>query len=406
MISAAAAPNRRLQSWISGFEVYTESLGSPELFRRWGAISCVAGALEKKCWIVSRGSKLYPNFYTFLIAPPGVGKSIVLGEVERFWRSLPNHHVAPVSLTKAALIDALHDAKRQIVRHGLVPPFVEFNSLLLLISEFGSFMGSYDNDFMATLTTLYDGYQYSERRRTKDLKIDIPEPQLNFLAGTTPAQFKDFMPEGAWDQGFLSRSIIVYAGEQVLTDIFDVPMAQEKLREDLIHDIRAISELYGQFTVDPAAKAAITKWHMAGGPPTPDHPRLVHYLTRRTAHLLKHCMVASVETSNDLVIREKDFEIAQFWLLDMERHIPEIFKAMVGGGDAKAMDECWHFVWQTWSKEKRPVIEPRVIAFLKDKIPSHSVIRVLEIMVRSNLLKQEFTPAGVGYVPRSKGERY
>ena len=147
---------------------------------------------------------------------------------------------------------------------------------------------------MNTLTAIYDGYQYAERRRSKDLNITIEAPQLNLLAATTPSYLKAFLPEGAWDQGFLSRTLLVYTGERQVRSLFDIPASSNSLRSDLIHDLRVISEAFGQMGFSDEAKSKITDWHLAGGPPIPDHPRLQHYLTRRTAHVLKLSINAAV----------------------------------------------------------------------------------------------------------------
>ena len=74
---------RRLGSWIESFLEYTEILPSPPLLRRWAAISYVAAALERKVWVRTMGSDLYPNLYTFLVGPPGVGKGVAIAAGER-----------------------------------------------------------------------------------------------------------------------------------------------------------------------------------------------------------------------------------------------------------------------------------------------------------------------------------
>jgi hypothetical protein len=117
-------------------------------------------------------------------------------------------------------------------------------------------------------------------------------------------------------------------------------------------------------------------------------------------------MVAAVDRNETKTIDAQDFEIAKYWLLEMEETIPDIFKSMTSGGDSAVMDECWHFVWQTYSREKRPIVEARVVAFLRDRAPSHNVMRVLEIMVRTQMIKSEVTSAGIAYTPAPKGSRF
>lgn len=395
---------RKVPNWIEGFYEYTAFLASPDLFRKWCGISAIAGALERKVWVHTQGSDLYPNLYTILVAPPGVGKSILTKRVEALWQSLDGHHVASSNITKAALIDELHESVRSIVRPKEVPPTVNFNSIKILSNELGVLLPQYDSEFMATLTDIYDGSRYAERRRgAKDGGIVINRPQFNILTGTTPSHLKDFLPAGAFDQGFLSRSFLIYSGEVKITDLFDVEQGSAELYKDLQTDFKNIGKLYGQIKFDPDAKAAISKWHMSGRNPKPDHPKLANYNTRRTLHLLKLCMVASVAASDELIITIDHYQTALDWLIEAETFMPDIFKAMSSGGDSKVLEECWFFCMQYKLKTKKPVPERFLYNFLKDKLPAHSIERVIEIMVKANLLKV-VAIAGVGkhYDPKDQ----
>ena len=402
MISAGGPAPRKHPSWIDAFCEYTEGVGAPLIFRRWSAISAIAGAMERKTWVRSRNSNLYPNMYNILVGAPGVGKTMSLAPAERLWNALPDHHTAPTSLTKAALIDALNDAKRRIVRPGQQPPYVEFNSLLVLVGELGVFMASYDSDFMNVLTAIYDGYQYAERRRTKDLKITIDAPQLNILGATTPSYLNSFLPEGAWDQGFLSRTMLIYSGEKILPPLFEETDRDENFFKSILADLKQIGDMFGRFEFTPEAGAAVSAWHQAGGPPAPDHPKLTHYITRRTAHVLKLCMVASAAESNDRIITLHHYQTALSWILDAEAQMPDIFRSMNTGGDARAIEEAWHFIYHIYIKEKRPVAEHRLIRFLQEKVPSHSVERIVQVMVKSQILKQDVSSGVLAYVPAAR----
>tara|TARA_R110000868_G_scaffold29027_1_gene107911 strand:- start:39 stop:1046 length:1008 start_codon:yes stop_codon:yes gene_type:complete len=331
-----------------------------------------------------------------------VGKTVSLTPTENLWRALPDHHTAPTSLTKAALIDALFDAKRRIVRPGLTPPYIEFNTLLVLAGELGVLLPMYDSDFMNALTAIYDGHPYAERRRTKDLKLAIDAPQINLLGATTPSYLNGFMPEGAWDQGFISRTLLIYSGEKVIRPLFMETTRDEDMFKALSSDLKWIGNLFGKISFSEDAAHAISAWHQAGGAPTPEHPKLAHYITRRTAHLLKLCMVACVVHSDSLTISLEDYQVALDWLTEAELYMPDIFRSMNSGGDSKAMEEAWYFIWQTYAKEKKAVAEHRVFNFLKEKVPSHSVEKVIQVMTRSGMLKQDVSGGVVAYVPAAK----
>lgn len=392
---------RKLSDWGDAFNEYAAQMGSPVIFVRWAAIACVAGVLERKVWIKTGRGLLYPNLYTIFVAPPGIGKTVMTAEVRRMWDAVPNQHVAASSLTKASLIDNLVDSDRKINRPNEDPNVVEFNSIKISSNELGVLLPSYESDFMNVLTDIYDGHGYSEKRRVRDIKINMPAPQINMLAATTPGYLSNMLPEGAWDQGFLSRTLLVYAGTQVIGDLFAELETNGELREKLVHDLKEIASLYGKATFDPEVANALNEWNKKGGPPTPTHPKLQHYLTRRTVHLLKLCLVSSVMRDNSKVVTMEDYGRALDWLVEMESYIPDIFKSMTNGGDSQVMKECWHFVYQLYMKRKQePVPESMIYQFLNHRVPAHSVDRLVDVMVKGGILKVKMVAKkGKCYIP-------
>lgn len=387
-------------SWVDAFLEATSHLTSPQLFRKWGAISVISGALERKVWVKTKGSPLYPNLYVVLVAPPGVGKTEVTWRVRAMWDALEDVHVANSSVTKAALIDSLDAATRRITDLTAVPPVYNFNTLLVAANELGVLLPSYESEFMNTLTDLYDCKGYSESRRTKDIKIKIERPSLSILAACTPGYLKETLPPGAWDQGFLSRTILIYSGEQQLSSLFH---EEEESMEHLVEDLKAINALYGQFRFTSEAKTFIDKWYLGGQEPKPDHPRLLNYNTRRITHWLKLSMVASASRKRDLTIDIDDVQLALDWLVEAEFYMNDIFKAMGSGGDSQVIEEAFHFLYQMYMRDakRQPILEHRLVLFLQERTPVHNIVRMIETMERSGMIERKFVPGvGNGYVPK------
>jgi Protein of unknown function (DUF3987) len=404
----APAGIRRLGSWIESYQEYTEVLPSPLLFRKWVAIFFVAAAMERRLWVRTMGSALYPNLYVLMVGPPGIGKGQAIHPAEAIMREVPELHVGPSDMTTASLIDALNEAVRRVILMGN-PPYMEFNSLTVVSRELGVLIPGWETSLMNNLTDIYDGFTVDQKRRGKDLRIQIKSPQINLLGACTPAYLNEVMPAGAWDQGFISRTLLVYSGDRVSRDPFlndEATALASRLRNDLLHDLKTIALEYGQMSFTTPAAAAIKAWIRGGCKPEPAHQKLQYYNSRRIAHLLKLCMVSSISRAGNKVIDTDHYAEALNWLMEAETYMPDIFKSMVSGGDSNAMEEAWNYVWTLYSKEKKPISEHRVIHFLRERVPAHSVMKVLEVMIKSRMF--EISMSGnvfEGYKPASKEAR-
>lgn len=414
MAPTQGAGPRKLKNWIDGFIEYCSSLYAPLPFRKWAAISVISSAMERRLWVWTRGRNMYPNLYVFLVGPPGVGKGLVLDEVNRLLTAITGQntpadlHVAPTSVTTSSLIDVLSESKRKILRPTEVPPYVEFHSLQIVVPEFSDFAPMYDPRFMSALQSFYDCSDtsvFGERRRTKDSNIKITNPQLGLIAGTTPSYLNTFMPDGAWDQGFISRTIMVYSGEEIVPSLFGEAKGRESLGLELKADLKTIFSLYGKLQWTEEARATIQKWLDDKQPPRPDHRRLMHYNSRRTGHLIKLCMVASVATSNALIIELEHVKMALDWLTTAENVMPDIFKSASSIGDGAAVEDCWFFMYKEYAKNHEPIPEHRLIEFLRERMPSYSVLQAMEVMKKSMLVEVVDAGGPMGtwrYKPKAK----
>jgi Protein of unknown function (DUF3987) len=406
---APPAGIRRLGNWIESYQEYTEILPSPALFRKWVAIFFVAAAMERKIWVRTMGSALYPNLYVFLVGPPGIGKGVAVHPAEVLMREVPEVHVGPSDMTTASLIDALNESVRRIILMDASEPFVEFHSLTVVSRELGVLIPGWETSLMNNLTDIYDGFTVDQKRRGKDLRIKIKSPQINLLGACTPAYLNEVMPAGAWDQGFISRTILVYSGDRVSRDPFldeGLGPAAGRLHADLLHDLKTIALEYGQMSFTTPAAAAIKEWIRGGCKPEPAHQKLQYYNSRRIAHMLKLCMVSSIARRGNKIIEVEDYAQALDWIMEAERYMPDIFKSMISGGDSNAMEEAWNYVWLLYAKEKKPIAEHRVVHFLRERVPAHSVMRVIDVMVRGRMFVIEAGDKGfVGYKPASREAR-
>lgn len=302
------------------------------------------------------------------------------------WDELPDLRIAPSSVSRASLVDELNEATRTYL-NPLTGEFSKFNSLQVCASEFGTFLTAYEGEFMSTLNTLWDCERYKEKKRGMKEPIILANPQLSLVAGTTPAWLSTSLPEAAWSEGFASRLLMVFSGENLILDPWAGDIENEVLRKALLHDLQAMHTLYGHFRISPEFAEVYKDWIFAGCPPTPEHRKLEHYIPRRKTHLVKIAMAFSAMRSSEMVLRLEDYQAATDLLIEAEATMPDVFKSMTVGSDVNVYDEAFNFVWQAFAKEGKAIAEHRIVKFIAMRTPTHNVIKVLEIMRSSRMLE-------------------
>jgi hypothetical protein len=332
--------------------------------------------MEMKTYLMT-SSPLYPNLYIFIVAHPGVGKNRIIRVAKRYMNEIPEFHFAPTSLTGASLVDTLNASKRFIAR--LPDPPLEYNNTVITAEELTAFMHKFDDEMVGLLSAFYDPDPYAQSRRGRDIKIKIDRPQVNLMSGTTPSNLIQLMPESAWDQGFTSRCILVHSDERIIGD--DFAGVTREMNDKLIHDIKMIGALSGEFKVTEEYRRAVNDWRALGEPPVINHPKLLHYKTRRRVHLYKLSMVSAADRGDVLLLTKDDFNRAMGWLVEAEAYMPDIFTAGSTGTDARAIDEIAHYIRNADAGDGVP--EHKIVNFARSRVPMHSILRVIEIMVAS-----------------------
>ena len=404
----AASPNlnlpqakRKTGDFIEAFIDLCKDMPSPRLFAKWAAISCIAGVLERKVWL-DTFKRLYPNIYVLIVGPPAVGKTVTIDIASAFWESIPELHIAPTSLSRASFNDALADATRTATITGVTTGLELFNHLNVYSPELAVLLPQYDLDFLGALTNIYDNGAFKEHKRGNKLKIEIKQPSVNLIACTTPAQLHTFLPPAAWEQGFMSRTLIVYSGEVIKKPIFAMRKGFIERFNLLKQDLELIFRMNGSFKVEDEVAEAINNWHLNGGNPRPEHPKLVGYVGRRTAHLLKLCMIFSAARSSAKIISMEDYNNVMNTLVETEAFMPEALLAISGAsGENTVIDEAYQFVVRTFTKENagktkdfKYIPEYRLLAFIRSRAPIHAVIPTLNMMVQMKLIKEGIDTQG------------
>lgn len=390
------------QDFIDSFLDYTDKGTSPYIFRLWAAIAGVAGALERRVWVKALPQPTYANLYVLLVAAPGIGKGVI-DDITHIWRKVPKLHLAPDSVTSASLLDSLVEANRHIVHNGSLA--FEYHSLIVSSEEFGILVPSHDLEFLSRLNRIFTNPP-SLRVKRKYIKeeYNITNPQMTILAGTQPGYLGSLLPEEAWSMGFTQRLLMIHSSSQVPVELFGDYTSREGQERNLIRLMERLVAQFGQLQWEPKAAQTFSNWHATGGLPRPEHPRLTHYLNRRTQFMLKLVLISSASRGDTPVVTEFDYERALTWLLAAEAVMPDVFREMVQKSDVHIINELVRFVWQIYIKGKgKTVHEARLHAFLAERVPSEKVPHILALAIRSGQLENEPKDSKY-YKPRPKDD--
>ena len=329
--------NRKLDDWITSFMQFTENTEPPKLFRFWTAISIIASALQRKCFVQWGSSLLfYPNLYIVLVGPSGVRKGTAMNPGLDLIEDIGKIKVAAQATSLQALIRRLKETNYQ--DPDLNTGKMQFHSSMTIFSkEFTVFLGYHNRELMSALCDWYDcdrRWIYETISRKKEEIVGV---WVNLFGATTPALIRSSMPMDAIGGGLTSRIIYIY--EEKMEKMVLLPMETEeekKLRKLLLHDLDKITILSGQFSYTNRFLDLWSDWRVKADkhPPFYDD-RFEGYTSRRANHIMKLSMIMSVSRGSDeqqMTLTYADLDRAIKVLEEAELKMEGVFKG-VGRSD-------------------------------------------------------------------------
>ena len=400
-------PKRRLNDWLESYIEFTENTETPLSYHTWAGISCLAGALQRKVYFTRGHETIYPNQFIVLVGPSGrvrKAQAITIGRsiLEALSISLigeDNSQEAVILDIKSAITQYKDEASGNIVMQCAVSCFIE---------ELAVFLGYQNATFLAYLTNWYDSRDKWTRRTKHQGTDEVIGMCFNLLAATAPDWLPHILPREAIGGGFTSRCIFVAEADKKRTisnpNLYPV---DEKLREDLLHDLEVINTLTGSCTFDAEGQATYEAWYegedekiRAGKPPLLD-PAFSGYVARRATHMIKLCMALSVSYDNSLLITKDIFNRARLVLEITERKMERVFS---GVGKAKYAEETEIII--DYLKRRGKATKSDILrAFYRnvDTMGLEAIIRVLSDMRIITIVRE--TDKEIAYVYKGEANK-
>lgn len=399
---------RHFSNWIEACVHAVPNSPIPEVFRRWAAISAVAGAMGRRSWYDFGAFTVSTNMYIVLVAEPGRGKSVsLLIPFDNVFRKL------------SVAVDAKPPRENQVVDtgweygyadYGMTRPFrfiqdrvtpeqltVDMagiseeigsmstfdapffdSSLTMITSEFGAFMSQDDKNLQIFMTDVWDGRPEVWYRTKTSGKFRIKGPCLNWIAGATPEQFVSNMPDSARSQGLLSRILPVWYDGVHMNPRIEYPKPDAEYIGHLREDLATISAMNGAFTFeDNAMRKEIDEWLQSGMEPRPSDPNMKEYNERRVAHLIKVAMAVSAAHSNNMVITREHWKIACETLFRVEDDMPKALRLFGMSHVGKSSLELAEVVQSVFSRNAKGLTVRHFKSLILGKAKSFSDVNTM-----------------------------
>lgn len=336
-------PKRALsQSWITAYYENIEKISeAPVQYNIWAAISVVSAVLKNHVYFERGVYTIFPNQYIILVGPPGVGKGTAI-------------HPAYEIPMKADLINLINDRNTapkildklskgfsgpvaiptiaQTSNGYTVPTIQKDSSATIKASELQTLLGS--SDWMTTfLCETWDRRDFEYDTKTAGTSI-VKDMCVSLIAACVPAYIQALSKEtaAAINGGFTARAVFVYANEKSKNIEWPKSFSQLQGGADtykmLQDDIMAISQLRGEFSVDPEAKKVFEDFynseavrHMHS-----DSDVMQHFKSRAHVHAFKVAMTLSAAGGDTLVINKQDMQVATTLVKQVEGNLDRTFR--------------------------------------------------------------------------------
>ena len=309
------------EDFLDAYLEYTLKQESPEMFHKWVCISILCAALDRHVYMDRGFSKLFPNLYITLCAQSArlrktaccdIGVNLLqkaLGETV--------NHISQ-KLSPEALILELHNQWKK----------TEEATGFIYSPEFAVFIGARkgDDTLISVMTDLYDPKAHFKNTTIGRGEVKCENTCVNMLSATTPDWLKTSLPAYAIGGGFTSRIVFVFQSSTDRVNALPrrLTSKEEIVREGLLHDLRMIHRMKGEYKLTDEAADYYEDWYIKLYNPDAGADSIKGYLGRKHVMVLKVAMVLSACRRTELIITESEIEEALKILTENERELPGV----------------------------------------------------------------------------------
>ena len=369
---------RKQIDWITGYLQLCDMTEPPELYHEWIAISVLASAMKRKCWLPWGHITWFPNMYIVLVGPSGrCRKGTAMNIGASIMREM-GLRIAAESVTRESLIQELLECTdTAVLESGTIKTHASMN---IYAQELVVFLGQNNTRLLMDLVDWYDcrdRWKYKTKTQGTDEIVNV---WVNLIGATTPHLIQTNLPADTVGGGLASRIIFVYQEDkkQSVPEPFLTPQLID-LREELINDLEQVNILGGAWDMHKDVLNFYRPWYINNDkdPPFADNAMFDGYITRRPGHLLKLSMIMSASRGNDKKIILVDIERAAELLERTEKFMPFTFAGVGRSRDSDLLADLMAFIFT-----RRKVTKSALLNAFKTDIESNKQLDDLIVRMR------------------------
>ena len=362
--------------FIQNYLENTTNQESPELFHLWTAVSIIGAALGRKCLIPRGYFNCYPNQYIVLVSESArCRKSVAAGIGVKLYKKAELPYLLKGKITASALSRQLHDNYKEF----------EESASFIFSPELGKFLSSdsYVSGLMTAITDLYDCPEEDEYK-TKTQGVDLLKNVFLQILGCTVPSWLATMPSDMVEGGFSSRTIFVVQNKP--RPPIPRPKLPQDLEELLIHDLKEIHQIKGEFKLTPQAETYFDEWYIRDYNKIDQvDVRIKAYYGRKGEHVLKLAMALSASRTDTREISHVDIENSLMFLSQVESLMPQAFSGVSFSSATRHMDRIKTQIEGNGGKiEHAKLMKMNYINMDREELR-----RILDTLLEANIIRME-----------------
>lgn len=386
---------RQLSNWLDSYEEYCQEMEAPRDWIKWTGISTLSSSIKRNCFIYYRGIQFFPNQYIILVGPPGIGK----GECISRGYGIANeaktiNYIKDWHTPQEILEELAQGFSNASLKIGQIvtAQVLQDHTCCIVAPELAVFLQNYEN-LHSLMCAWWDQNKFDYKTKNKGKHV-IENMSVSLLGGCVPDYVRSLSKDrlAPITGGFTARTMFIYATEkyQLVKENFGAPSKKiNKLRDDLVNDLRHISNIQGELTLDKKAKNLWNKVyeeHNKRG--ITDSDASTNFKSRISSHIIKTAITSSISESDNFIITENHLARAIADVEAVRDKVDIVFRCVgespISGASAKLLTLI-DAVGQMSYKE--------ILKHLYRDATEEQVVSILSVLVKVGLIR-ELPPVG------------